>query len=233
MRLRSKRRRSRLRASLPERIADYIREGIIEGGLAPGQRLTETAVASELGVSNIPVREAFQQLEQEGLINKEQRYGSFVREFTDEDVRHLFQARTPIDSLAYRIMIDEDKLDAGDFEYLQDTLDEQRQAIKDGDFATLVDLDLAFHDFIYEKTASDVLLGFWNVMRNQCRVLFYWRFQDLAHHVPETVLDGHATILEGLRTRDLTSITRHIESVHQGIGQEIIQVLHGRRDDFS
>ena len=70
-----------LNASLPERIADRIRKEIIAGQFRPGERLTESAIAAWLGVSNNPVREAFQLLEREGLITKEPRRGAQVREF--------------------------------------------------------------------------------------------------------------------------------------------------------
>ena len=68
-------------APLAERIADRIREGVIAGQFRPGERLTEVAIAAWLGVSNNPVREAFQLLEREGLITKEPRRGAQVREF--------------------------------------------------------------------------------------------------------------------------------------------------------
>ena len=66
------------RRNLSEDVAEYIREGIMSGALRPGTRIDQDAIAADLGVSRLPVREALISLDKEGLINTIPRRGAFV-----------------------------------------------------------------------------------------------------------------------------------------------------------
>ncbi len=61
-----------------QRIAASLETEIVQGGLAPGQRLDEVAIAARYGVSRTPVREAFRMLAASGLVDHEPRIGSIV-----------------------------------------------------------------------------------------------------------------------------------------------------------
>lgn len=73
---------------------------IIRGELPPGSRLSDFVIAKELGISRSPVREAISQLTSEGLVTSIPEVGSFTRKFTAEDIRHLFQFRSWLESKA-------------------------------------------------------------------------------------------------------------------------------------
>ncbi|WP_370639189.1 GntR family transcriptional regulator, partial [Cohnella sp. REN36] len=68
---------------------DFIRSAIIEGDYAPGQRLTEEALAAELHISRTPIREALKRLETEGLIVSLKR-GVSVKTFSRESIRQIY-----------------------------------------------------------------------------------------------------------------------------------------------
>src|SRR6058998_4258214 len=55
--------------SRPDQVYARLRDLIVQGSLAPGSRIVETEIASRLGVSRTPVREALQRLQQEGFVN--------------------------------------------------------------------------------------------------------------------------------------------------------------------
>ncbi|HEY0191868.1 MAG TPA: GntR family transcriptional regulator, partial [Kofleriaceae bacterium] len=71
-------------------VVPALREAIIGSLLRPGERLTEVALANRLGVSRTPIREAFSQLEREGLVTVLPRVGVFVREVTARDVEETY-----------------------------------------------------------------------------------------------------------------------------------------------
>ncbi|MFT9846263.1 GntR family transcriptional regulator [Aneurinibacillus sp. REN35] len=71
---------------------DFIRSAIIEGDYAPGQRLTEEALAAELHISRTPIREALKRLETEGLIVSLKR-GVSVKTFSRESIRQIYDLR--------------------------------------------------------------------------------------------------------------------------------------------
>jgi GntR family transcriptional regulator, trigonelline degradation regulator len=82
--------------------ADRIRSAILNGTYAPGERLKETEVAKNLGVSRTPVREAFRALEAEGLIELLAGRGARVRSFSPEDVQMIHEIRSVLEGKVAR-----------------------------------------------------------------------------------------------------------------------------------
>src|SRR5258708_7870 len=80
-----------------------LREAIVEGVLAPGSRLSEVQVAKQLNVSRTPMREAFAQLEREGLVTVVARVGAFVRSVTLRDVAEIYTVRAALECLAVQL----------------------------------------------------------------------------------------------------------------------------------
>jgi DNA-binding GntR family transcriptional regulator len=85
------------------RVARVVREQIVDGTRGPGSRLVERDLATELGVSRIPVRDALRVLVGEGLVTPRPRSWAVVREFTDADVAHLQEVREATDPLHFRL----------------------------------------------------------------------------------------------------------------------------------
>jgi DNA-binding GntR family transcriptional regulator len=80
-----------------------LREAIVSNLLTPGERLTEVTLAARLNVSRTPVREAFAQLEREGLVTIVPRAAVFVREVTERDVEETYTVRAALESLAVEL----------------------------------------------------------------------------------------------------------------------------------
>src|ERR1700691_1970913 len=70
-----------------------IKEQLLDGTLREGMRLTEELLATQLGISKSPVREALNRLEVEGLVCIESRRGAYVREFSSKEVSDLYDLR--------------------------------------------------------------------------------------------------------------------------------------------
>lgn len=85
------------------RVADAVRRRITSGVLAPGSRVTESRLATELGVSRTPLREALRILEQEGLLRSEPNRGVTVTELTAQDVYEIATLRRTLEETAVRI----------------------------------------------------------------------------------------------------------------------------------
>jgi len=86
-----------------ERVVPELRHQIVEGRLPPGSRLSELAIAEHFGVSRTPVREAFRQLEREGLILMTLRAGAHVRNIDARDVEELYETREALETQAARL----------------------------------------------------------------------------------------------------------------------------------
>jgi DNA-binding GntR family transcriptional regulator len=94
------------RASTAQKVADMLRERVLDGELAPGLRLSEEAIGGALGVSRNTLREAFRLLTRDRLLVHEHSRGVFVRRPTGDDVRDLYAARRVIECGALRLWND-------------------------------------------------------------------------------------------------------------------------------
>ena len=88
--------------SASEFAAIQIRKSILDGTLEPGARIQQHALASELGVSHVPLREAIQRLEAEGFLAVHPRRGAFVMPLSVEDAREIFELRATLEVKALR-----------------------------------------------------------------------------------------------------------------------------------
>lgn len=80
-------------------VADWLRDRIRRGRLVPGQRLVEADISHETGASRSKVREAFQRLETEGLVNIEAFRGATVRRVSIEEIRQIYRARVALEGV--------------------------------------------------------------------------------------------------------------------------------------
>ncbi|NYH51520.1 DNA-binding GntR family transcriptional regulator [Nocardiopsis arvandica] len=97
--------RTRLLPPMPtqaERVAELLRESLIDGVYPPGRRLSEERLCEELGVSRNTLREAFRLLVRERLLVHQMHRGVFVGLPTSDDVRDLFKARRTLELPALR-----------------------------------------------------------------------------------------------------------------------------------
>jgi DNA-binding GntR family transcriptional regulator len=92
----------RNRGTTVDRLLDGLRNGILSGRFAPGQRLIEADLTREFGVSRGPLREAFRRLSAEGLIELVPNRGALVRRLSFRETVELFQIRTELECLAAR-----------------------------------------------------------------------------------------------------------------------------------
>lgn len=93
------------RKSLGQEVAALIKQAIAEGALAPGERIVESKLAQELGLSLTPVREAVRELVGEGILTVSPNRGPSVRILTPEDAFELYSLRAMLEGLAIRLAV--------------------------------------------------------------------------------------------------------------------------------
>jgi DNA-binding GntR family transcriptional regulator len=142
---------------LRESIAESIRESIINGKIKPGERLLEPNVAKLLGVSRTPVREAFFQLESEGLVEVMPRKGAIVSEISIKDALELYSVRSVLEGLAVKNAtqnITPEKIE--ELKNVNEIL--IKHAKKESDnFREITALNNQFHDLINREAKNEKL----------------------------------------------------------------------------
>ncbi len=138
-----------------------LRQLIVSGRLAAGERVAEIPVADRLGVSRTPVRLAFRSLEREGLLEKSGKRGLVVRRFSEADVRTAIEVRGTLEGLAARHLA-ERGMDAPVRERLAACIAEGHEVLAKGhlvfeDIARWSRLNQRFHDGIVQAHVSHVI----------------------------------------------------------------------------
>ena len=118
-------------------VVPALREAIVEGVLARGSRLSEVQLAKQLNVSRTPMREAFAQLEREGLVTVVARVGAFVRSVTLRDVTEIYRVRMALECLAVQLAAE--RITALGRAQLEDVTDAMQASLAANDPAGYVD----------------------------------------------------------------------------------------------
>lgn len=141
--------------SLRGRVFNRLREDILSGKYEEHEELKEMAIGEEMGVSRTPVREAFRQLELEGLIQIIPNRGAYVTGITEKDVRDIYMIRSMLEGLCARWATEH---------ITQEQMDEMEENVylaefhaKKGHLEQLAELDNRFHDILYEACNSKIL----------------------------------------------------------------------------
>lgn len=142
-----------VRESTPALIARTLRRAISTGSLPPGSQLGEAALATQLGVSRGPLREAMQRLTQEGLLVSHRNRGLFVAELTPAEVEDMYLLRTTIETAALD-RIRALGLGATAADRLDSTVSTMAALADAPDSAEMVAADLEFHRELVEAARS-------------------------------------------------------------------------------
>lgn len=141
--------------SLRGRIFQKLREDILSGKYAEHEELKEVAIGEEMGVSRTPVREAFRQLELEGLIQIIPNKGAYVTGITEKDVKDIYMIRSRLEGLCARWATDN---------ITKDQLDELEECVylakfhaSKGHMDQIPEQDNRFHEILYEACNSKIL----------------------------------------------------------------------------
>jgi DNA-binding GntR family transcriptional regulator len=186
--------------SLGDDIAERLKAAILSGHFAPGERLGEERLAARLQVSRGPIREALVQLERQGIVVIKRNKGAFVAQLTREDLDELYTLRRVIERLALQRAIE--LANERDLFNLQRLVDEiaahHRLGITE---QVAADLDLRFHDLIYQAARHRRLNETWQMMRPQIHILLLSR--NVAHEdFRDMVVGSHQDIVDAIRNRD-------------------------------
>lgn len=203
--MRSRSNRSR---SLADEISEMLRDAIIRGELQPGQRIVESKVAAENGISQAPVREALLRLRDEYLVVTTRHRGTFVSEFSTQEIYDLYALREVMDELALRRSLRH--MAETDLEHLEELVKAIEHAVEQASLGSnkLVDIvgaDMEFHDYIYKLANHDFLYHIWKLLRNKISRAWF-SLNEMVYSDLTELAALHKAIINALRSRDFDKI---------------------------
>jgi DNA-binding GntR family transcriptional regulator len=156
------------RVSLRDQAREAIRTQIVLGQLEPGKVESVINVASRLGVSITPVREAIMDLANLGMVEVIRNRGFRVPVLTNQDLDEIYRIRTLLEVPAMVEVVEVlDETSRAEFRRLAEQITE---AARDGDLTTFLDLDRKFHLGLIELLGNRRLLTIVRQLRDQARM---------------------------------------------------------------
>jgi len=220
--------------SLAEKSYNHIRLQLTNGSLKPGTRLVNRALAEEIGVSVIPVREALNRLASEGLVEQVPGAGVFVRRIDRDELDNMYVLRDALESCAAAEAsrhITEIQLDE-----LETILNEAREVAQKiakstkgyptvKQFDSWLDLEEQFHLLLVESSRNPLLAKVINEHRAIREVFEAQRNKPdlLTTEIAQTTCEGKAELIKALKKRD-ANLARKLVSE---------QIQSGRRSVLS
>src|SRR5262249_39146181 len=140
-----------------------------DGSLALGARISDKALATELGVSRTPVREAIVQLQSEGLVVVRPQSGTFVVDLSPDDVRQICAVRAILETGALKLSAE--TVPESELARLGLLVGKASIALADGDLARCDELDCTFHEELVAISHNSYLVRAYAGIADQLRAL--------------------------------------------------------------
>lgn len=198
--------------SLREHILIMLRDAILAGEFKPGQKLVETELASQMGVSRAPIREALQTLNTEGLVEIVPYHGTTVRQLTTTDIEELYSLRIVLESFAVQRIIAQQNPEHIDI--LQNLYEEMLAAANGQDVVVVSEIDRQFHDTLIELSNHSLLMSTWNSVAMRVRQVMALR--NMVNDDIKQIAYNHLPIINAIEKSDeataLKLLQAHIAS---------------------
>jgi DNA-binding GntR family transcriptional regulator len=185
--------------TLPEIVAEKIVDAILAGQLRPGERLVEQKLSAQFGIGQPTLRAALQNLEHQGFTRKNGNRGTYVTQFTEDNVRKNLEVRVVLEALAVEKAAQ--NITAADERELRETIHQMEESAKRFDRSGFHKADVVFHQKLWrlshnpylESALSGVIFSLFAFMLVDRKPL-----DEVLTHVARQ----HSDILDGVLTRD-------------------------------
>ncbi|MBB1607429.1 MULTISPECIES: GntR family transcriptional regulator [Pseudomonas] len=205
-----------------EEAYSYLLDAICKGQYRTGDRLIAEDIANDIGMSRMPVREAFRRLAAEGLVTLRPNRGAIVSGLNIEEMREVFEMRSALEGLAIRLAVPKlGERQLARLERLLDEMDDYRD-----DSTEWVSRHRVFHEYLCSLAERPRLLrqinALYSVIEPHMRL---W-----LQHVdkPMSAREEHAVILDALRSGDAREAERVLCEHIEGTVPSLLKFLEAK-----
>ncbi len=194
-----------------------LRKAILTGEIKPGERLMEIKLASKLGVSRTPIREAIRKLELEGLVTNIPRRGAIVSEISERGLRDVLEVRRDLDAFCAELA--SERITEDEKERLIDACRAFEEAVLTKNATVIAKADVDFHDIIIGATGNERLV---TMINNLAEQMYRYRFEyikDESQH--SRLVREHKVLMDAILKGDgkaaRKAATEHIDNQEMSI----------------
>lgn len=192
-----------------EQITFRLRDDILTGRLAEGERLHEGKLAERFGVSRGPIREVLAQLTHEGLLESKPNCGVKVAASDSDSVRELIvPIRRVIETYALKHFFHE--IDDRDFMAWENILHYLKGSCERGELTSIIQYDIAFHRSILTRADVPALMAIWQTIVARIRRHFRHATSQYDDNLME-IYEQHRRLVEVFRAGDRDAAVKALE----------------------
>jgi DNA-binding GntR family transcriptional regulator len=199
--------------SIREEVIEYIKERILSGTMAAGDRIVETKLAKEMGISTTPIRAALRYLEGEGIIMTLPNKGPIVCPLDKNDVFEIYTVRSMLEGLAIRLVTL--NATAEDIADLEQVYEKMLHKVNDNSVKTLLAYSFSVHEKIVTLSRNAHLIAKYQSLSLQIALVN--RLVGTATPKQEAA-DMHLELIEAVKSKDPdfaeTVIRKHIHKAY-------------------
>ncbi|SFC61834.1 DNA-binding transcriptional regulator, GntR family [Pseudomonas citronellolis] len=205
-----------------EEAYSYLLDAICKGQYRTGDRLIAEDIANDIGMSRMPVREAFRRLAAEGLVTLRPNRGAIVSGLNIEEMREVFEMRSALEGLAIRLAVPKlGERQLARLERLLDEMDDYRD-----DSAEWVSRHRVFHEYLCSLAERPRLLRQINALYSMIEPHMRLWLQHVDK--PMSAREEHAVILDALRSGDAREAERVLCEHIEGTVPSLLKFLEAK-----
>lgn len=185
-----------------------LQKDILSGVIKPGTKLTEHVICKKYDVSRTPVREAFRQLETDGLIENIPNRGAFAVGLSPRDISDLFDLRALFEIKAVEWAIQ--RMENEDIEALKENIDFMEFYTLKDDTEKVLQFNAEFHGIIYAGTKDKILHK--TLLTYQTYLKYSAPAKKYAGDYLKTILEEHKALFKAFETRNVAAGKKAMET---------------------
>ncbi|QRG69041.1 GntR family transcriptional regulator [Brevibacillus choshinensis] len=198
------------------KVCRVLREAILRGHFQPGERLVQEELASSLGVSRMPVREALRKLETEGLVIIEPHRGAIVKSLSVEDIQEIYGLRAQFEKMA--VEMSAAHMSQADIDQLEELVVAME---KSSDSTEFIESNIEFHRLLISRCTWKRLVSFIETLWNG----FPQQTPQMLNDQTEKSNKEHRDILQAIKNGNAAEAGRLVHGHIRRTGENLVKSL--------
>ncbi|WP_457577221.1 GntR family transcriptional regulator [Desulfomarina sp.] len=206
-----------VKSTYKDQIVEHIYDLVLDGIYSPGDKIKESLLAKELGVSRAPVREALKELIANGIIDYRAQVGNFVADLSPKEIIDAYTTRGVLEG--YAIMETRTSFSSDEIETLEELTGKMERYAEKGKRKMVVKIGDDFHNMLISKNKNMQLIEYTERLSLKLHVLFYRYWPNL--YTPEEIGSRHMKIVSSIISGHSDEIERSIRDHYTETGTKI------------
>lgn len=206
------------RSTYKNHVINYIYDGIRENRFRPGEKVLESRLAKDLGISRAPIREALADLVSAGLLEYRAQIGNYVAAPSPDEIIDSYIARGVLEGFAVSQSL-ENFVDE-DYQQLEEMSLKMGSYASKGQRKALVDIGQQFHEELFRHCTNKQIVRFTEQLSLKLHLFFYKHWSKV--YTAEEIRDRHLEIVRALQTKDPLQVELMIRNHYVQTGHKIV-----------